>query len=103
MKIIKSTILLSTIALVVGCVSAPNPEAKAIAACDAAETSRKAAAQVKMEWTTTAKLIKKANSSLKAGDFEAAIKMCNKAEFQGDASIKQASIESNLWQSRIPK
>jgi hypothetical protein len=29
--------------------------------------------------------------------------MCNKAEFQGDASIKQASIESNLWQSRIPK
>ena len=103
MKIIKSIILLSTIALSAGCVSASSPEAKAVAACGAAETSRKAAAQVKMEWTTTAKLIKKANTSLQAGDFESAIKMCNKAEFEGSTSIKQASIESNLWQSRIPK
>jgi hypothetical protein len=103
MKIIKSTILLSTVILLASCALAPNPEAKAMAACNAAEASRKAAAQVKMEWTTTAKLIKKANSYLKAGDFEAAVKICNKAKFEGDASIMQASIESNLWQSRIPK
>ncbi|MFT7491028.1 MAG: hypothetical protein ACI80S_000610 [Pseudohongiellaceae bacterium] len=103
MKIIKSIILLSTIILSVGCVSASSLEAEAIAACGTAETSRKAAAQLKMEWTTTAKLIKKANTSLQSGDFESAIKMCNKAEFEGNASIKQASIESNLWQSRIPR
>ena len=103
MKIIKSIILLSTIILSVGCVSASSLEAEAIAACSTAETSRKAAAQLKMEWTTTAKLIKKANTSLQSGDFESAIKMCNKAEFEGNASIKQASIKSNLWQSRIPR
>lgn len=103
MKIIKSTILLSTVVLFVGCVSAANPEAKAIAACDAAEASRVTASKVKMEWTTTGKLIKKAKSSIEAGKFDAAISMCNKAKFEGDASIKQASIESDLWQSRIPK
>jgi hypothetical protein len=107
MKIIKCTILLSAMSLLISFGStvafAGGTKADAMAACDAAETSRKAAAKVKMEWTTTGKLIKKAKGSIEAGKFEAAIKMCEKAKFQGDASVQQASIESDLWESRIPR
>lgn len=99
--------MLSTISLVIGFSSAnvfaSGTKADAMAACDVAETSRKASAKVKMEWTTTGKLIKKAKGSIDAGKFDAAIKLCKKAKFQGDASIQQAAIESDLWKSRIPR
>ena len=103
MKIIKCTILFASVALFIGCVSVAKPQDQAIAACDAAEASRKTAAKVGMEWTTTSGLIKKGKGSIEEGNFDAAIKTCNKAKFEADASIQQAKTESKLWQSRIPK
>lgn len=75
----------------------------AMAACDAAENARKSAAEAKMEWTTTAKLIKAANMSIEKGDFDKALKGCNKAKIQGETSVKQAAIESVAWKARVPQ
>jgi hypothetical protein len=80
-----------------------HAEGDAAMACGAAENARKAAAQVKMEWTTTGKLIKAAKKAIEKGEFDIAIKACNKAKFQGEVSVKQASIESVAWKSRVPK
>ena len=72
-------------------------------ACSAAEGARVAAAKVKMEWTTTGKLIKKANAAIGDGDFAKAIKLCKKAKFEGDAAVEQARSESIAWKTRVPQ
>lgn len=75
----------------------------ATAACDLAENARKAAAAVKMEWTTTGKLIKAGNKAIEKGDFAGALEFCQKAKFQGDTAVDQASREAAAWQGRVPK
>jgi hypothetical protein len=72
-------------------------------ACAAAESSRNAAAQAKMEWTTTGKLIKAAKKAIEKGEFDIAIQACNKAKFQGEVSVKQAAIEAVAWKLRVPQ
>lgn len=79
-----------------------NTKSDAVSACGAAESARQAAAKAGMEWTTTGKLIKAAKKSIEKGKFDEAIKACNTAKFQGDASVKQAAIESVAWKSRVP-
>lgn len=73
------------------------------AACDAADTARKAAAKVGMEWRDTKKSIKKARKMAEDGDFEKAIKMCETAAWQGEAGIAQADMEKKNWMGRVPK
>ncbi|MFT4649937.1 MAG: hypothetical protein ACI8XX_000560 [Polaribacter sp.] len=80
-----------------------DAKSDAVSACGAAESSRKAAAQVQMEWTTTGKLIKAAKKAIEKGDFDKAIKACNKAKFQGEVSVKQAAIEAVAWKLRVPQ
>ena len=69
-------------------VSAKAAEAKA--AIDAAETARKKAAAVEGEWRDTGKMIKKAQSALKSGEFDKAIKLANEAKAQGELGHEQA-------------
>ncbi len=73
------------------------------AACDSADTARKAAAQVGMEWRDIKKSIKKARKMVEKGDFEKAIELCEKATFQGEAGVTQAEMEKQNWMSRVPK
>lgn len=77
-------------------------KAEALSTCEQAEETRQSAAQAKMEWTTTAGLIKKGNEAIQQGDFDKAIKLCELAQFQGEASIKQAETEANTWKARLP-
>jgi len=79
-----------------------DAKSDAVSACGAAENARKAAAQAKMEWTTTGKLIKAANKAIEKGQFDKALSACNKAKFEGETSVKQAGIELLAWNSRVP-
>jgi len=73
------------------------------AACDAADTARKAAAEVGMEWRDIKKSVKKARKMLEDGDFGKATTMCEQATFQGEAGIAQAEMEKKNWMARVPK
>jgi len=63
-------------------VSAEQAISNAIAA-------NKKAKSIGHEWRDTAKIIKKAKKAAKAGDEAKAIKLANKAEFQGHAAYAQ--------------
>ena len=78
-------------------------ESDAISACKAAEEARKEAAKVKMEWTTTSKLIRKGKKAIKNGDYEKAIKACSEAKLQGEISVQQAAQEAQNWKNRVPQ
>jgi len=80
-----------------------DAKADATAACDAGKSAMNAAKKAGMLWTTTKKLMKKADAAMEKGEFEAAMKACKKAKFQGDASVKQASLEADAWKARVPR
>jgi len=80
-----------------------DAKADATAACDAGSSAMSAAKKAGMLWTTTKKLMAKAEKAMEKGEFEAAMKACKKAKFQGDASVKQASLEADAWKARVPR
>ena len=47
------------------------------------------------EWRDTGKLIKKAEKAAKAGDFNTAVKLANKAKNQSTMAIAQAEAQKN--------
>ena len=71
------------------------------AACEAAEAARKAAAEAKYEWNTTAPLIKKADAAAADSDFSKAIKLCEEARQQGELALAQAKREAEDWKSEV--
>jgi len=87
---------------IVPSVSAADADA-ANAACDAADTARKAAAEVGMEWRDIKKSVKKARKMIEDGDIDKAIKMCEQAAWQGEAGIAQSEMEKKNWMARVPK
>ena len=89
--------------IVVGNIAIADSKAEAISICTAAEKARKAAAQAKMEWSTTKPLIKSGKTAIKKGQFSQSIEVCSKARFQGETSVKQAILESESWRSRVPQ
>jgi hypothetical protein len=64
--------------------------AEAETAIAAAEAARKKADSVGGEWRDTAKMIKDAEEQLKTGQFDAAVKLANKAKQQGELGYAQA-------------
>lgn len=64
--------------------------AEAETAIAAAEAARKKADAVGGEWRDTAKMIKDAEEQLKSGQFDAAVKLANKAKQQGELGYAQA-------------
>lgn len=69
------------------------------AACGAAEAARKAAAEARYEWNTTAKLINKAGEAAAGGDYAKAVKICGEAQKQGELALAQAKRESEDWKA----
>lgn len=65
----------------------------------AAETARKAAAEVGYEWRDTAKLIKKAKELAAKGNSEEAIALAKKAEAQGKNALAQYHFEQKRYSS----
>ncbi len=68
-----------------------------------AEMTRNDAAKSGFEWTTTAKLIKKAKKAAKAGDSELAIKLATKALKEGENSLIQAKYANDHWEESQPQ
>jgi len=60
-----------------------------------AEAARKKADSVGGEWRDTAKMIKDAQDLAKAGEFDKAIQLANKAKRQGELGYAQAIHEKN--------
>lgn len=61
----------------------------------AAEHQTKRAAKQLYEWRDTKKIIKKAKKALKAGNFDKAVKLANKAKLQSTHAIQQAAEQAN--------
>jgi hypothetical protein len=70
----------------------PQSSAQMIAAAKAAQ---KAAASLDDEWRDTGKIIKAAETALKAGDTAKADKLAAMAEFQGKMGVQQARANAN--------
>jgi len=74
-----------------------NPQAaQAQMEIDKAEKARKMAASVESEWTTTGKLIKKAQAALKKGDYDTAIRLAKQAGEQGVIAYEQGASQKEL-------
>ncbi len=98
MKTLKSlrltALLLLVIGFAVGCAGtteegAGADQAAAEAAIAAAKSANAKAKAEGYEWRDTGKLIKKAEEALKAGKYEDAIKLANKAKRQAELAVEQ--------------
>lgn len=70
--------------------------ATAKSAIAAAEAALKKARGVEGEWRDAKKkMVKKAKAAASKGDFKKAIKLANKAKFEGEMGYKQAMDEKN--------
>lgn len=87
-----AAIALTLTACAAGPTHTKNDATGAIAAAEH-ETSR--AAKKFYEWRDTKKIIKKAKAALKAGDFDKAVKLANKAKAQSSMALKQAAEQAN--------
>lgn len=73
-----------------------NDAAAAKAAIAAAEAALDKARSVEGEWRDAKKkMVKGAKAAASKGDFEKAIKLANKAKFEGEMGYKQAMDEKN--------
>jgi len=81
----------------------PAPAAEqpssAAAAIKAAKEAYKKALAVGYAWRDTGKIIKKAEAALTKGDEEKALKLANKARFQGEAAVRQYNYEQGIDRS----
>jgi hypothetical protein len=87
--IVATSLLLSS-----GMVNAAS-KADAEAAINAAKASLDKADAAGFEWRDSRKLLKKAESITKKGEYDKAVKLANQAKQQGDAAIKQAASQKN--------
>ena len=99
LKILTSIALAS--ALLSGCAGYSSDDSAAAtlesynAAVADAKSSLKTAASANYEWRDSGKILKKAEKAAKAGDFETAIKLVNKAKHQGDLALAQSKEQAH--------
>ena len=72
----------------------------AAAAITAAVAANKSAKKAGFEWTTTGKVIKKAEAAAKEGEFDQAVKLANRAKHEADMALEQAKAAKHA-KSRI--
>jgi len=79
-------------ALVLSACGAPqkHTDKDAAAAIAAAKEAQTKAKKAEFEWTTTGKLIEKAEDAAKNGEFDDAVKKANKAKKEADLALDQA-------------
>ncbi len=92
----------ATLALAACAAPAPTHTANdAKGAIAAAEHQAKRAAKKSYEWRDTGKIIKKAKKALKAGNFDKAVKLANKAKAQGTMALQQYQQQKNATGPRM--
>jgi len=88
-----------TSVLLSGCASYGTANAATQESYDAALTDAKnslqLASKANYEWRDSKKILKKADAAAKAGDFSAAIKLVNKAKYQGDQALAQSKDQAH--------
>jgi hypothetical protein len=73
------------------------------AAYQSAEKAREEAAAAGFEWRDTGKILAQSKDLAEAGDYEAAIKLANRAQQESDLALRQAQIEGENWEQRAVK
>ena len=68
-----------------------------------AEAAYAEAATLSHAWTTTRTLIDQASTALEAGQEERARELAQQALATAQASVEQARVEAEGWQSRVPQ
>ncbi|MBE9538751.1 MAG: hypothetical protein IMF06_06685 [Proteobacteria bacterium] len=68
-----------------------------------AEAKYAEAAALSHAWTTTRTLIEQARAALEAGDAGKARALAEQALATAVASVEQAGVEAQAWQSRVPQ
>ena len=88
--------LIFAAALTAGCAggAAKTAEDYNQALADAKSAVSKAK-KAKNEWRDTGKILKKAAAAAKAGDYDKATKLANKAKRQGELALIQANAQKN--------
>ena len=66
-----------------------------------AELLRVEAAAAGAEWLQTGALLEQARDEAAGGDMDAARALVDKAQFQGEAALRQAEHEASAWQNRV--
>jgi hypothetical protein len=73
------------------------------AAYQSAEKARKEAAAAGFEWRDTGKILAQSKELAEGGDYEAAIKLANRAQQESDLAVMQAQTEAESWEQRAVK
>jgi len=100
-----AAIVVLALGVTIGCTQQqkPAPAAEQLSAAElaikAAKDAYKKAKSVGYAWRDTGKIIKKAEAALKKGDEKTALKLANKARFQGEAAVKQHNYEQGVDRS----
>jgi hypothetical protein len=98
MKTSIKTVLLSiaaTSALMISASAFAADKASFDKAYAAAEAAVKEAAAMKNEWRDSGKILKAAQKAAAAGDYDKAVQLAQKAEFQGKIAQGQAAAQAN--------
>lgn len=70
---------------------------------NSADLLRQEAAAVNNEWRYTGKWIKQARAALESGDLTTAKKLAEKAKFEAERALEQATISKTTWIIAVPK
>lgn len=98
MKTIFKLAVAATLALsLAACESAPTKTlSDADKALVSANKANSKAKKLYIEWRDTGKILKKAKSAKKSGDFDKSVKLANKAERQAINAVKQYKAQKNV-------
>ena len=67
----------------------------------AANEARKEAGKLGFEWRDTAKMLNQSKALADKGEFEAAVKLANRAQAQGEAAVAQAKTQETAWKAAV--
>lgn len=91
----KTTLTVAALAVVMAGPLAAGDKGKYEAAMAAAKQAQQAAAKAGGEWRDIGKFLKQAEEAANKGDYDKAVKLANKAEFQAKAGREQATSQAN--------
>jgi hypothetical protein len=96
-----SNTIMTVVVAVIMLLTTPVLAAELDARLAEAESLRQQAAQAGYEWLETAALLEQARTEMENGSLENALALIEKARFQAEAALLQASHEAEAWRSRV--
>ena len=70
---------------------------------EAAQAARAEAAAAGFEWRDTAEFLEESQELAAAGDYDAAIKLAERAKKESELALAQAQTEAENWKERVIK